>query len=108
MVSRQEVAEKIFQLSNSDRYTDWSKWNNLLPVKLIRLGVRYQLLVKQEVLRDAVGDRSPEAHEANLFDIDAKYGDVVSSRDAMQYLHGLERPASTAAEDFQRWWSNTT
>jgi maleamate amidohydrolase len=26
----------------------------------------------------AVGDRSPTAHEANLFDIDARYGDVVS------------------------------
>jgi len=25
-----------------------------------------------------VGDRGPEPHEANLFDIDAKYGDVES------------------------------
>ena len=30
------------------------------------------------VPREAVGDRNPAAHEANLFDIDAKYGDVVS------------------------------
>ena len=30
------------------------------------------------VPRDAVGDRNPAAHEANLYDIDTKYGDVVS------------------------------
>jgi nicotinamidase-related amidase len=30
------------------------------------------------VPREAVGDRDPAAHEANLHDIDAKYGDVVS------------------------------
>ncbi len=30
------------------------------------------------VPREAVGDRNPAAHEANLFDIEAKYGDVVS------------------------------
>jgi maleamate amidohydrolase len=28
--------------------------------------------------REAVGDRNPEAHKANLFDLDAKYADVVS------------------------------
>ena len=30
------------------------------------------------VPREAVGDRNPAAHEANLYDIDTKYGDVVS------------------------------
>jgi nicotinamidase-related amidase len=30
------------------------------------------------VVREAVGDRDPRPHEAALFDIDAKYGDVVS------------------------------
>ena len=30
------------------------------------------------VPREAVGDRNPAAHEANLYDIEAKYGDVVS------------------------------
>jgi len=38
------------------------------------------------VPREAVGDRNPEAHEANLYDIDAKYGDVTSVRDALDYL----------------------
>jgi maleamate amidohydrolase len=33
-----------------------------------------------------VGDRNPEAHEANLYDVDAKYGDVIPVRDALGYL----------------------
>lgn len=35
---------------------------------------------------DAVGDRNQRAHEANLYDIDAKYGDVVSTKDVLRYL----------------------
>jgi maleamate amidohydrolase len=38
------------------------------------------------VPREAVGDRNPAAHEANLYDIDAKYGDVVSVADVMAHL----------------------
>jgi len=38
------------------------------------------------VPREAVGDRNPDAHEANLYDIDAKYGDVVPVRDVLAYL----------------------
>jgi maleamate amidohydrolase len=38
------------------------------------------------VPRDAVGDRNPAAHEASLYDIDAKYGDVVSLDDAIAHL----------------------
>ena len=38
------------------------------------------------VPREAVGDRNPEAHEANLYDIDAKYGDVASVEEVMKYL----------------------
>ena len=34
----------------------------------------YQVVVP----REAVGDRNAAAHEANLFDLDAKYADVVS------------------------------
>ena len=41
------------------------------------------------VPRDAVGDRNPAAHEANLFDIDAKYGDVVSVDDVVAHLEEL-------------------
>jgi maleamate amidohydrolase len=38
------------------------------------------------VPREAVGDRNPDAHEANLYDVDAKYGDVVSIQDVLDYL----------------------
>lgn len=38
------------------------------------------------VPREAVGDRNVEAHEANLYDIDAKYGDVVSLDETLEYL----------------------
>jgi maleamate amidohydrolase len=38
------------------------------------------------VPREAVGDRNPDAHEANLYDVDAKYGDVVSVDEALKYL----------------------
>lgn len=38
------------------------------------------------VVRDCVGDRHEGPHEANLFDIDAKYGDVVSLDEAVNYL----------------------
>jgi nicotinamidase-related amidase len=38
------------------------------------------------VVREAVGDRSTAAHAQSLFDLDAKYADVVSQRDAVAYL----------------------
>lgn len=38
------------------------------------------------VPREAVGDRDREAHEANLYDVDAKYGDVVPVEEALEYL----------------------
>lgn len=41
------------------------------------------------VVREAVGDRHPGPHEANLFDIDAKIGDVVSLADTTAHLAGL-------------------
>jgi nicotinamidase-related amidase len=37
------------------------------------------------VPRDCVGDRAAGPHEANLFDIDAKYGDVIEQADALAY-----------------------
>ena len=30
-----------------------------------------------------------DPHEANLFDINAKYGDVISKAEIMEYLNGL-------------------
>lgn len=40
--------------------------------------------------RECVGDRHPAPHEANLFDIHAKYGDVVSQEEVMGYLQTWE------------------
>ncbi|MCA9951864.1 MAG: isochorismatase family protein [Anaerolineales bacterium] len=38
------------------------------------------------VPRECVGDRHQAPHEANLFDIDSKYGDVVTKAEVMAYL----------------------
>jgi nicotinamidase-related amidase len=43
------------------------------------------------VVRDAVGDRHPGPHEANLFDLQAKYAEVVDLEAAAAYLASLER-----------------
>lgn len=38
------------------------------------------------IVREAVGDRSETAHVQSLFDLDAKYGDVVTLNDTLRYL----------------------
>jgi maleamate amidohydrolase len=38
------------------------------------------------VPRESVGDHNEQAHEANLYDIDAKYGDVVPTEEVLEYL----------------------
>src|SRR5215211_231922 len=38
------------------------------------------------VVREAVGDRSEAAHAQSLFDLDAKYADVVSLEETLHYL----------------------
>jgi maleamate amidohydrolase len=38
------------------------------------------------VVREAVGDRSAAAHEQSLFDLNAKYADVVSLDETLQYM----------------------
>ncbi len=43
------------------------------------------------VVEEAVGDRHAAPHEANLFDMNAKYADVVRETDVVNYLHGLEK-----------------
>jgi maleamate amidohydrolase len=40
------------------------------------------------VPRECVGDRAPEPHEANLFDIDSKYGDVESLATVLEKIGG--------------------
>ncbi len=41
------------------------------------------------VVRDAVADRAEGPHEANLYDLQAKYAQVVSEDEALDYLAGL-------------------
>ncbi|HEX5582357.1 isochorismatase family protein [Gaiella sp.] len=41
------------------------------------------------VPREAVGDRNPAAHDASLYDIDLKYGDVVSLDECVDALEEL-------------------
>jgi maleamate amidohydrolase len=41
------------------------------------------------VVEEAVGDRAALPHAASLFDIDAKYGDVVGLEETLAYLEGL-------------------
>ncbi|HZR91778.1 MAG TPA: isochorismatase family protein [Gaiellaceae bacterium] len=41
------------------------------------------------VPREAVGDRNPAAHEANLYDLDTKYADVVSLAEALERVDEL-------------------
>jgi maleamate amidohydrolase len=45
------------------------------------------------VPKECVGDRTPGPHDASLFDIDEKYGDVISLDDAVDYLSSLNAAA---------------
>ena len=44
---------------------------------------------------ECVGDRSPEAHRANLLDIQGKYGDVISLADVLTRVRSLSRKAES-------------
>ncbi len=63
------------------------------------------------VVREAVGDRAEGPHDANLFDIEAKYGDVVGLQDAFNYLRSVTSGgelASRVGDDFHRWWNQVS
>ena len=49
------------------------------------------------VPRECVGDRAQAPHDANLFDIQAKYADVVSVEDALAYVAEVEEAAVVPA-----------
>jgi maleamate amidohydrolase len=49
------------------------------------------------VPRECVGDRAQAPHDANLFDIQAKYADVVSVDDALTYLEAVSGKVGTVA-----------
>jgi len=46
------------------------------------------------VVREAVGDRASGPHEANLFDLQAKYAEVASLADVLVYLRQLSKHSS--------------
>jgi nicotinamidase-related amidase len=48
------------------------------------------------VVREAVGDRAPGPHEANLFDLQAKYAEVRGLDEMLQYLGALANVAPSA------------
>jgi maleamate amidohydrolase len=49
------------------------------------------------VVRDAVGDRDERPHEANLFDMNAKYADVVSEQETIEYLNRISNRTRASA-----------
>lgn len=52
------------------------------------------LQLRPIIIREAVQDRSEIAHEWTLFDIQARFADVVGVDDALQYLGGLQPPTA--------------
>jgi len=48
------------------------------------------------VVRDAVGDRDPRPHEASLFDLQAKYAEVVGEAEILAHLAPLARRGRSA------------
>ena len=47
------------------------------------------------VVRECVGDRSPVAHEWTLFDIQARFADVVPLDEALAYVSNLDAQSTT-------------
>lgn len=51
------------------------------------------------VPRECVGDRAAAPHEASLFDINAKYADVVALEDVLAHLADLSAPEAPAPQE---------
>ena len=47
------------------------------------------------VPRECVGDRAPGPHEASLFDINAKYADVLGLEEVLTHLNALPQPGTS-------------
>lgn len=45
------------------------------------------------IVKQAVGDRDERPHEANLFDMNAKYGDVIEETEALDYIKRFSNQA---------------
>jgi len=53
--------------------------------------------IRPMIVEEAVGDRSPAAHEQSLVDMEAKYGDVVSLESATTYLESCRAAVAAPA-----------
>lgn len=54
--------------------------------KRLILGFGCVLIAAIQVVGSACGDRTPEIQRSNLFDLNAKYADVVTEEDAIEKL----------------------
>ena len=54
------------------------------------------------VVRDAVGDRHPGPHEANLFDLQAKYAEVVGLSTALDFLRAVAGSSASGSTQQRR------
>ncbi len=52
------------------------------------------------VITDCCADRSPAPHEANLFDMTAKYADPLTAREVVSYLESLSETVAGARQPF--------
>lgn len=50
------------------------------------------------IVEDAVFDRGEMSHAVNLFDLDQKYANIVTSAEARAYLEAPERSAGEAGD----------
>ena len=103
------LREPVHVVDSIDRSIDWTAFgiwltmllhargSEILRLKgLLDTGGDGPLLVdcvqhgyRPLIPREAVGDRNAAAHEANLYDMDAKYGDVVTLAETLEYLEAL-------------------
>jgi nicotinamidase-related amidase len=54
------------------------------------------------IVRECVGDRSPVAHEWTLFDVQARFADVVPLNEALAYIASLDPRPTTAVDGATR------
>ena len=75
--------ENIFPIIKKFLYSD----NEIFLRELVSNAVdAVQNGFRPMVVREAVGDRSAAAHDQSLFDLNAKYADVVGLDETLQYL----------------------
>ncbi|MDB5794589.1 MAG: N-carbamoylsarcosine amidase [Noviherbaspirillum sp.] len=55
--------------------------------------------IRPMVVREAVGDRSKAAHDQSLFDLQAKYCDVIGTDEALDYLRRCAGSANTTKKE---------